>query len=267
MIRDIVRIDEEKCDGCGFCVPSCAEGAIKIINGKARLIRDNLCDGLGTCLGHCPRGAITIEKRDAEAFDEEAVKAAAHPSPISTTQHADGCPGSRFAQFDAGKPGVFGAARASGGAGSVGQPSALSHWPVQLRLLSPEAPVLRGARLLVAADCVPFACADFHRQLLAGRAVVVACPKLDDPRGYLEKLTTMVRHNDLKELVVAHMEVPCCTGILQMVLHARDAAQSQLPVEAIQVGIHGQIIGRRQFLPNVSINPAACPTAAAKGER
>ncbi len=162
---------------------------------------------------------------------------------------ASGCPGSRVAQFDqgVGVPGVAQAADGSDDPGSTCGGSALSHWPVQLRLLPPTAPVLRGARLLVAADCVPVACADFHATMLRDHAVVIACPKLDDTRGYDEKLAEMIRHNHLREIVVAHMEVPCCTGILHAVLEARREAGSDLPVIDVVVGVRGQIIARRQI--------------------
>ena len=249
MWREIVTIDEDKCDGCGLCVPACQEGALRIVDGKARLASDRLCDGLGACLGQCPRGAIRIERREAVPFDEDAVQAHRQGS-------ADGCPGSRFARFDSGV-GVFGTALGSGEDVGPGQPSALTHWPVQLRLLSPAAPVLSGARLLVAADCVPVAYADFHGELLRGRAVVIACPKLDDPRSYVEKLAEMIRLNDLAEITVAHMEVPCCTGLLRMVLEARRQAEGNVDVEEVVIGVRGQVLARRRFPPEVPISKSA----------
>jgi ferredoxin len=212
MIRTVVSIDEDLCNGCGECVPACEEGAIQIIHGKARLLSDGLCDGLGACLGHCPQGAIEIESREAEPFDEEAVRRhLAESEPIAD------------------------------------RPSALTHWPVQLRLLPATAPVLRGARLLVAADCVPVAYAGFHSELLRDRAVAIGCPKLDDLSGYVEKLAEVIRHNDLTGLTVAHMEVPCCTGILRAVLEARRLAGSDLPVEDLVISIQGQLIERREI--------------------
>lgn len=281
MIREIVTIDEELCDGCGLCVPSCQEGALRIVNGKARLVADKYCDGMGACLGHCPRGAIKIERREADEFDEAAMqqqiasnskRGPTSPTPTSivsdrrngaglpsqtesdelkpaacqTHHHAGGCPGSRFAQFDRG-PGVSGTARGSFESSDPEQPSELTHWPVQLRLLSPDAPVLQGAKLLVAADCVPVACTDFHRQFLRDRAVVIACPKLDDPRGYVEKLEATMRRNDLREITVAHMEVPCCAGILKMVFEASQRAQSHVPIVDVVVGIRGEIVSRRRM--------------------
>lgn len=262
MIREVVVIDEELCDGCGLCIPSCQEGALQIVNGTAKLVADRLCDGLGACLGHCPRGAIRIERREADAFDEEAV--AAHlgtsaptpqqprhrPASLSPASHTGGgCPGTRFAQF------AGGTCPSSSGSGSAksatDQPSELTHWPVQLHLLSPHAPVLKRARLLVAADCVPIAYAGFHAELLRGRAVVIACPKLDDTTGYVEKLTEMIAHNELQDITVVHMEVPCCTGIVHAVLQARQLAQVPVPVEEIVIGIRGDIVGRRSL-------PAEC---------
>jgi NAD-dependent dihydropyrimidine dehydrogenase PreA subunit len=264
MLRDIVIIDEDLCDGCGVCVPACHEGALRIIDGKARLMADNLCDGLGACLGHCPRGAIRVEKRDAEAFDEVAVAAAQHGAPAHarngglptvtaphggdrTAAHSAatgdlpcGCPGTHLKQF---------ARPAHAAAGPAAGPalSELSHWPVQLRLLPPTAPVLRGARLLIAADCVPVAYAGFHQELLRGRAVVIACPKLDDPHGYVEKLTQIVAANQPESVTVAHMEVPCCTGILRMVWEACQDAGYAGPVESIVIGTDGVVRERRSL--------------------
>jgi NAD-dependent dihydropyrimidine dehydrogenase PreA subunit len=258
MIREVVVIDEELCDGCGLCIPSCQEGALQILNGKAKLVADRLCDGLGACLGHCPQGAIRIERREADAFDEEAVAAhlgtstpAPHqhrrqPAALSPEPHSGGgCPGARFAQF------AGGGCPTSSGNGSAknvaDRPSELTHWPVQLHLLSPHAPVLKGARLLVAADCVPIAYAGFHEELLRGRAVVIACPKLDDTTGYVEKLTEMIAHNELQDITVVHMEVPCCTGIVHAVLQARQHANVPVHIEEIVIGIRGDVVGRRSL--------------------
>jgi NAD-dependent dihydropyrimidine dehydrogenase PreA subunit len=218
MIRTVVSIDERLCNGCGECVPACEEGAIQIIGGKARLLSDRLCDGLGACLGHCPQGAIQIERREAAPFDEAAVRR-------------------NLTEVDA----------------TARQISQLTHWPVQLRLLPATAPVLRGAHLLVAADCVPVAYAGFHSELLRGRVVAIGCPKLDDLRGYVEKLAEVIRHNHLAGLSVAHMEVPCCTGILRAVLEARRLAASDLPVDDVTIGIHGQLIGRQRILAGSSV--------------
>lgn len=275
MQRPIVMIDEELCDGCGLCVPSCEEGALKIVNGKAKLLADRLCDGLGACLGHCPRGAIRVEQREAEAFDESAVAELRHrgtttasparrgwsaPQPLpvhdpAPAPNAGGCPGSRLASFNAaGHPAGKTAGEQAGG--STDQPSALTQWPVQLRLLPPTAPFFRRARLLVAADCVPFACANFHANLLKDHALAIACPKLDDPRGYVEKLAEMIRTNDFQEISVARMEVPCCLGILHAVLEARRQAEVDVPVTEVVVGIRGEVLASRELPPEAA--PAQC---------
>lgn len=238
MLREIVKIDEEKCDGCGLCVPACAEGAIRIIDGKARLVSDRLCDGLGACLGHCPRDAITIEQREADEFDEAAVAQAAAAPPPTTVHGHGGCPGSRLMQFGprpAGpRPGPVG-----------GAPSELTHWPVQLRLLPAHAPVLQGASLLLAADCAPVACADFHQRLLRGRVVLVSCPKFDDLNATVAKLTEVMRQNDLAEVVIARMEVPCCTGLVLAAVEARRAARARVPLREVVVNVNGELIGER----------------------
>lgn len=252
MIREIVMIDEERCDGCGLCVPACEEGALQIMDGKARLVSDRSCDGMGACLGHCPQGAIRIVRREAEVFDEQAVVAGSPPAGAVEVMPS-ACPGSRFMQFRSAEssdrcPSELHREEAmTGPAGSE-----LQHWPVQLRLLSPQAPVLRGASLLVAADCVPVACADFHRTMLRGRAVAVACPKLDEPDGYVEKLAEMIRSNDLREVVVAHMEVPCCLGLLMMVLQARQRSGRNVPVSEIIVSTQGRILRQRRVPADVA---------------
>ena len=265
MIRAIVTINEELCDGCGVCIPACHEGALRIINGKAKLVSDNLCDGLGDCLGHCPRGAITVEHREANEFDEAAVEAqrsgpslaaarAICPSTLLSVpdsdgtgrQHIGGCPGAHVAQFTR-KPGVSGTAPDRVQRDASGQLSELTHWPVQLHLLPPTAPMLKGARLLVAADCVPVAHADFHSQLLRDRVVVIACPKLDDTSGYVEKLTALIKHNDLEDITVARLEVPCCGGILQSVVQAHQNAESHTPLHEIVISTRGRVISQHRI--------------------
>lgn len=272
MIRDIVSIDEEKCDGCGLCVPACHEGAIRIVNGKARLSAENLCDGLGACLGHCPQDAIRVEKREADDFDEQAVAAHLHtttqpaaqpaarpavrPSPgmnianmpAHAGPHAGGCPSQRFARL-----GESATSQASEPVRPAGGPdraaaapkSELGQWPVQLRLLPPQAPIFRNADLLLTADCAPFAMADFH-SLLRGHALAIACPKLDDTSSYVPKLTEIIAANQLRGITVVHMEVPCCTGILMMAVQARQAAGIDVPIQDITVSIRGDILQRRQ---------------------
>jgi len=255
MRRVIVEIDEARCDGCGECVPSCAEGAIRIVNGKARLVGDELCDGLGACLGECPQGAIRTIEREAAAFDEVAVERHLgrphHPAPerrppappaaprrsLSVVQPAveatgGGCPGARSVDLGARRPAVSGPAAAAG--------SQLSHWPIQLGLVSPRAPWLGGADLLLAADCVPFAYADFHRDLLAGRKVLVGCPKLDDVQGYVGKLTELFREARPRSLTVAKMEVPCCGGIAWAAREAVRLSGVPLPITEVTVAVSGE---------------------------
>lgn len=248
-MRQIVVIDAERCDGCGQCVASCAEGAIALIDGKARLVKDEYCDGLGACLGECPRGAITITAREAAPFDAAAV--AAHPAadpeaqrsqpvPCASTEApaGGGCPGMMMRQF-ADRRGPD-APRQAGLA--AGAPSALRQWPVQLQLVSPTAPYFREADLLLAADCTAFACADFHACLLAGHALVIACPKLDATQGYVEKLTALLAEGGVRSITIAMMEVPCCRGLEQLVAAALRASGRSVPVRRVIVGIEGDIV-------------------------
>ncbi len=284
MIRDVVSIDEELCDGCGECVPACAEGAIEIVDGVARLVSDTLCDGLGVCLGHCPKGAIKVDRREAQAFDEVAVQerlsgvpGAGHvPRPTNGSRIAGSglggaadsahpsCPSSRFTQLARQPIEAGGEAETDSGTRSTAVASELGHWPVQLRLLPPTAPVLRRARVLVSADCVPVAYADFHAQLLRGHSAVIACPKLDDPRGYIEKLAEMIRHNEPEAITVAHMDVPCCTGILHMVLEARRRAGYGVPVRDIVISTRGQVVAEQEIPADLELcgndEVPRCPT-------
>jgi NAD-dependent dihydropyrimidine dehydrogenase PreA subunit len=253
MLRKIVKIDPDKCNGCGDCVPSCAEGAIQIINGKAVLAADNLCDGLGACLGDCPMNAITIEEREADEFDEAAVEQhlAAQGKPAPTHQHhapaapaaapthhhhGGGCPGSRAMSFARPQESAPTPAAAS-------QQSQLGQWPVQLTLVSPTAPYFQGADLLVTADCVPFAYADYHQDFLKGKAVVVGCPKLDDNLFYQNKLTELLSKSDVKSVTVLKMEVPCCGGIAVAAQQAVAACGKQIPFRVVTIGIQGDIKG------------------------
>ncbi len=258
MIRDILEIDESKCDGCGQCIPSCAEGALYLENGKVRLRADALCDGLGACLGECPQGALRVVKREAVAFDEQAV--AAHlatprPSPVALVPAAEvpSCPGSRPRTLH---PVPSEPARAAGGRPrlsvvSEAPPrlvptggSRLGQWPVQITLVSPAAPYLNGADLLVTADCVPFAYARFHDDFLDGRRVLVGCPKLDDLAGYVEKLTEIFRRAAPRSVTVVKMQVPCCNGIAAATRQAMARAGGAAPVEVVTIGIDGGVVGR-----------------------
>ena len=245
MLRKIVRIDQDKCDGCGLCVPSCAEGAIKMINGKAVLSADNLCDGLGACLGECPRDAITVEEREADEFDEAAVEehlaAQGKPAPVHAPQpaahhHGGGCPGSRAMSFDRPQDSTPAASAGS-------QQSQLAQWPVQLTLVSTTAPYFQGTDLLITADCVPVAYAGYHEDFLKGKAVVMGCPKLDDNNFYQQKLTELFSKSDVKSITVLKMEVPCCGGIAVAARQALAASGKQIPYKEVTIGIKGEIKG------------------------
>ncbi|MEW6744703.1 MAG: 4Fe-4S binding protein [Planctomycetota bacterium] len=262
--RKIVQIDEEKCDGCGQCVTACAEGAIQMVNGKARLVSDTYCDGLGACLGECPQGAITIEERDAADFDEQAVKRhlatlrreerprVAEPVRTRVQAHAhahSGCPGAALRSFaPTSAPVPPGPAAPSTRAPSLGPPppSQLGHWPVQLSLVPPGAPFLRGADLLVCADCVPFTVPDFHTRYLAGGAVLVGCPKLDNLPYYVEKLKAIFAQAQPRRITVLRMEVPCCGGIAQAALEARNETTPQTAFEVHIIGVRGGILAEEQ---------------------
>lgn len=263
--REIIRIDEELCDGCGLCVPACAEGALKIIEGKARLVSEIYCDGLGACLGECPQGAISMEKREAADFDEAAVEEhlaqlektgtevatkTFHPGPesVKNPDLACGCPGSAMRTFSAGGDGgtvkarrVLSESEGPGESGFVRQSvrSALGHWPVQLRLVPAGAPFLRQADILICADCVPFTVPDFHSRYLNGRSVVVGCPKLDNLDVYREKLYQIFSTANPRSITVLRMEVPCCGGISHAAVEARDRANLDLPVRIETLGIRG----------------------------
>jgi ferredoxin len=236
MRRKIIEIDEKKCDGCGQCITACHEGALALIGGKAQLVKDTFCDGLGACIGECPQGALTIIERDAQEFDEAAVLAAQRTNalPVSHgTIPVHGCPGSAIHSFQPARPTPS----------PLDQPpaSSLDHWPVQLMLVPPQAPFLRGADLLVCADCVPFAVPDFHARYLSGRAVVVGCPKLDNLSHYAQKLIAIVQQAQPRRLTVARMEVPCCRGIAQAGIQAALESNMPFPVEEHVVGILGGI--------------------------
>ena len=230
-LRQIIRIDEAKCTGCGQCILDCAEGALQIIDGKARLTGEVLCDGLGACIGGCPEGALTIEEREADAFDEEVVNKHLASMKQETTTPC-GCPGSAMKTLQpATAPSPDQEARY--------QTSGLSSWPVQLMLVPPGAPFLKGADILVCADCVPFAMPDFHSRFLAGRAVLVGCPKLDNLDFYRDKLMEILKEASPKSLTVLRMEVPCCTGLAHIVQEARDAVIPDCPLNIHVVEIEG----------------------------
>jgi len=231
IIRKIIKIDEEKCNGCGDCVLACAEGAIRIIDGKAKLISDQYCDGLGACIGECPQGALTIEERESLEFDKAAVEhhLAAHkhePLPC-------GCPSTSVMQFTATPvPAQVKTSPAK---------SWLTNWPVQLPLVPTDAPFLKGADLLLAADCVPIAYAGFHQDFLGGHAVIIACPKLDDYEAHQKRLNDIIRKADIKSITVVHMEVPCCSGLVHMAQEALKASGKIIPLEEVTVSIRGGV--------------------------
>jgi NAD-dependent dihydropyrimidine dehydrogenase PreA subunit len=237
--RKIVKIDEEKCTGCGLCIPNCAEGALQIIDGKARLVSEKFCDGLGACLGHCPENAITVIEREAEDFDEKAVEAFLHKQKESQSRPEPqpvfaGCPSSRPMQFRVNK--IESDREVIGSSASM-----LSHWPVQLKLVPINAPYFQNADLLIAADCVPFAYPDFHRDFLKGKAVVVGCPKLDDVQYYKEKLTEIFKANSIKSITIPYMEVPCCFGLVRAIEDAMAASSKNIPLKKVKIGIRGDI--------------------------
>jgi len=282
MKRNIITIDEDKCTGCELCIPNCPEGAIQMIDGKARLVSDLFCDGLGACLGHCPEDAITIEEREAEPYDEikvmenivkhgentilahlkhlkehgeseyfkQAVGFLAEKgieNPLlkemsAAASHAHGahggCPGARSMQFGATAP----AAASEEDDGGV-RPSALSHWPIQLHLLSPMAPQYQGADVLLAADCTAYAAGDFHKDHLKGKALAIACPKLDQGQEvYVEKIKALIDEAKINTLTVMIMEVPCCGGLLQIAQQAASQASRKVPLKCMVVGIQGDIL-------------------------
>ncbi len=240
--RKIVKIDEERCNGCGLCIPNCAEGALQIVDGKAKLASEKFCDGLGACLGHCPQDAITVIEREAENFDEKAVEVHLHkkhevkpePKPRPQPVPFTGCPSSRTMHFKVPKATV--------NTGSTSPSvSMLTQWPVQLKLVPINAPYFQDADLLIAADCVPFAYPDFHRDFLKGKAVVVGCPKLDDVQLYREKLTEIFKVNSIKSITVPYMEVPCCFGLVKATEDAIAASGKNIPLKKVKIGIRGDI--------------------------
>ncbi len=305
MVREIIEIDEELCVGCGNCVPNCHQGALQIIDGKARLISDLMCEGIGVCVGHCPTGAMTIEKREAEPYDEAKVMdkisagganvihahlqhlrqhgqdaylaqaeayldaqgianpcaesvhtpetaAAPHPIPLAVhpghptprAGHGGGCPGAaaRTLRTHPGNGHSAPNSPPTQPGDRAAHPSELRQWPVQLHLLNPAAPYLRGADLLLAADCSAYAAGNFHSDFLKGKALAIACPKLDDgQQNYLEKLVRMIDESRINTLTVLTMEVPCCSGLLAIAKAAAGRAERRVPVKAIVLSLEGEV--------------------------
>jgi len=255
-VREVIEIDEKLCDGCGDCVTACAEGAIAIIDGKAKLISDVYCDGLGACLGHCPQGALKVIHREADAFDESAVEehltkfnkggVGSGPVPVmgvvgQSPMAGGGCPGSR--------PQMMAPAAAPEiGPTDSGPASQLRHWPIQLHLVPPTAPFFQKQDVLLAADCVAFSIGDFHQKFLAGSSLAIACPKLDaNQEIYLQKLVAMIDEAEIKSLRVMVMEVPCCGGLVHLVREALQRSHREVPVDCLVVGTQGQILGEYQL--------------------
>ena len=275
MKRSIIKIDEEKCTGCGLCIPNCPEGAIQIIDGKARLISDLFCDGLGACIGHCPEGAISVEEREAEPYDERRVMeniVKAGPNTIKahldhlgehgqdeflkqaidylkeknievpeekeekmSMQHFSGCPGSNSMSFTREETAVEPL--------EGKRPSQLTHWPIQMHLISPNAPHYQGTDLVLAADCVAYSLGDFHRDYLKDKTLAIACPKLDEGQEiYLEKLKALIDVARINTLTVMIMQVPCCSGLLRLAQKAAEEATRKIPIKSVVVSLQGGIL-------------------------
>lgn len=273
--RKIIKIDEAKCNGCGLCIPNCPEGAIQLIDGKARLISDLFCDGLGACLGHCPEGAIEIEEREADPYDEEktmenivkggpnVIKAHLEHLKEHGEKHyfnqavnflkqkgierpkekeenpmhsqAEGCPGARMIDYS-------GQEEPAGDTGGK-RPSQLRQWPIQLHLVPPTAPYFQGKDVVLAADCVAYALGDFHKDYLKGKSLAIACPKLDEGQElYVEKITAMIDEAKINTLTVMIMQVPCCHGLLQVAKEGAEKAARKIPLKLIIVSLQGDIL-------------------------
>ncbi len=252
VVRKIIEIDEELCDGCGNCVPACAEGALEIVDGKARMMADFYCDGLGACLGDCPTGALSIVEREAAEFDEEAVEAhlakQKKEEPKVMPMASGGCPSARLQTFA-----PQAAAAASDPCREANQPaafeqseSALSHWPVQIMLVPPTAPFLKEADLLVVADCVPVTHPTFHRDFLQGKAVMMGCPKFDDAQHYIEKFAQICKVSGIKSITAVVMEVPCCSALPMIVKKGMELSGVAIPMEEVVISTRGKVLERKQ---------------------
>ncbi len=238
MIRTIIKIDEELCNGCGLCVQACHEGAIALVDGKAKLIRDDYCDGLGNCLPVCPTGAIAFEKREAAAYDEAAVEAAQAQKQAAQPQHKPftGCPGT-MAKAIVRKEEPARAATEE----NTPSVSQLAQWPVQIKLVPVNAPYFKNAHLLVSADCAAYAYANFHKDFMKNHVTIIGCPKLDDG-DYSEKLTEILARNDIKSVKVVRMEVPCCGGIEYAVKQALQRSGKFIPWSVVTISTDGQVL-------------------------
>jgi NAD-dependent dihydropyrimidine dehydrogenase PreA subunit len=271
--RKIIRIDEEKCNGCGLCIPNCPEGALQIIDGKARLISELFCDGLGACIGHCPQGAISVEEREAEAYDEKKVmeniikqgasvikahlqhlkehgekeylreaievmkeKGIELPHLGEKKQIHAGCPGTKIMDFSKSK-------KKEPATEEGKRPSQLRQWPIQLHLVSPHASYYKNADVLLSADCVAYSLGDFHKDHLKAKSLAIACPKLDEGLDiYVDKIKTLIDDANINTLIVMTMQVPCCMGLLELAKQAAEKASRKIPIKHIVVGIEGDIL-------------------------
>ena len=248
MVRQIIHIDEEKCNGCGICASACHEGAIEIVDGKAKLVRENFCDGFGDCLPGCPTGAITFEEREAPAYDEAAVKASQKKKENKEMNdinhemhehHEGGCPGSRAVTLEQVEESVAEKNRVNNA--NYKPASRLMQWPCQIKLLSTQAPFYNGAKLLIAADCTAYAYANMHEDFMKGKITLIGCPKLDDV-DYAEKLTEIIAGNDIKSVTVVRMEVPCCGGLQRAAENALKNSGKFIPWQVVTISRDGKIL-------------------------
>ena len=239
VLRKIIRIDEELCDGCGQCITGCAEGALQLVDGKARVVADRYCDGLGACIGECPTGALTIIEREADEFDEVAVEILLGKTHATASKPAGGCPSAGLQMFSA----PCACEKANLPSSQEAEvDSFLSHWPVQIRLVPPNAPFLHGADLLVVADCVPLAYPSIHKDFMKGRAVMMGCPKFDDAQSYIDKFAQICAQAGLKSITVLSMEVPCCSGLPMIVKKGIQISGVTTPLTEVIVSIKGKIL-------------------------
>ncbi|MBP3869672.1 MAG: 4Fe-4S binding protein [Faecalicoccus sp.] len=229
MIRQIIHIDEDKCNGCGICAKACHEGAIDIIDGKAKLVRENFCDGFGDCLPNCPTGAISFEKREAPEYDEGAVMKAKEEKKM---KH-EGCPGTKMMQFEQNDQIVT--------QQNIKPISRLGQWPCQIKLVPVQAPFFNGAKLLIAADCTAYAYANMHEEFMRGKITIIGCPKLD-AIDYTDKLTEIIRNNDIKSVTIVRMEVPCCGGLQQAAQNALRNSGKFIPWQVVTISRDGRIL-------------------------
>ncbi|MBW2561709.1 MAG: 4Fe-4S dicluster domain-containing protein [Deltaproteobacteria bacterium] len=237
-VRKIIEIDDELCNGCGQCVTGCAEGALQIIDNKARVVSETFCDGLGACIGECPTGALKIVEREAAAFDEKAVEK--HLAKEALSVLPCGCPSTNIQTFEPATP--CQAANSPADIGEGGGESSLTHWPVQIRLVPASAPFLKGADLLVLADCTAVAFPTLHRDLLKGKVVMMGCPKFDDVQDYIEKFADIFRTADIKSVTTVIMEVPCCSGLPMIVKKGMEAASRDIPMEEVVLSTRGEVL-------------------------